>query len=67
VQYLDLGQPELNDLDKLHKMAQKRRVPSLRFGAWRDELTSGSVMCRFVRPLENAREVVNAYKRAIDS
>jgi hypothetical protein len=72
-QCLDLGQPELNDLDRLYALAQKRRIPLLRVSVGRDELTSGSVMRRFptgvsllypATSLEDAREVVQAYYQA---
>ena len=75
-QCLDLGQPELNDLDKLYALARERCIPLLRVSVGRDELTSGSVMRRFptgvsllypAKSLEDAHEVVHAYRNATDS
>lgn len=69
-QCLDLGQPELNDLDKLYALAQRRRIPLLRVSVKEEELTSGSVLRRFptgvsllhaAKSLDDARRIMHAY------
>jgi hypothetical protein len=73
VQCLDLGQPEMNDLDKLYALARERRIPLLRISVKEDELTSGSVLRRFptgvsllhpAKSVEEARRVMGAYLAA---
>jgi hypothetical protein len=73
-QCLDLGQPDLNDLDKLYALAQQRRIPLLRVSVKEAELTSGSVLRRFptgvsllhaVKSMEDARRIMNAYLDAV--
>jgi hypothetical protein len=72
-QCLDLGQPGLNDLDKLYAFARERRVPLLRVSVPEHELTSGSVLRRFptgvsllhnAPSLDDARRVMHAYLNA---
>ena len=69
-QCLDLGQPEMNDLDKLYALAQQRRIPLLRVSVKESELTSGSVLRRFptgvsllhaAKSMEDARRIMHAY------
>ena len=76
VQCLDLGQPEMNDLDKLYALAQERRISLLRISAKEDELTSGSVLRRFptgvsllhaAKSLDDARRIMDAYLNAAHS
>jgi hypothetical protein len=73
LQCLDLGQPHLNDLDRLYASARDRRVPLLRVAVSEDELTSGSVLRRFptgvsllhaAKSLEDARRIMDAYLQA---
>ncbi|HOX57594.1 MAG TPA: hypothetical protein P5205_12700 [Candidatus Paceibacterota bacterium] len=70
LQCLDLGQPEMNDLDKLYIQARERRVPLLRVTVQEGELTSGSVLRRFptgvsllhpAKSLADARRIMSAY------
>jgi hypothetical protein len=70
VQCLDIGQPEMNDLDKLYPLAQQRRIPLLRVSVKEDELTSGSVLRRFptgvsllhnASSMKDARRIMQAY------
>jgi hypothetical protein len=44
---LDLGQPELNDLDSLYALARARKVALIRVDVPEDELVSGRVRERF--------------------
>lgn len=69
-QCLDLGQPAMNDLDKLYALAQPRRIPLLRVSVTESELTSGSVLRRFptgvsllhaAGSIEDARRIMRAY------
>ncbi len=70
VQCLDLGQPDMNDLDKLYALARERRIPLLRVSVKETELTSGSVLRRFptgvsllhaAKSLEDARRIMADY------
>jgi hypothetical protein len=69
-QCLDLGQPNLNDLDKLYARARERCIPLLRVSVSEGELTSGSVLRRFptgvsllhpAKSLDDARRIMKAY------
>ena len=73
-QCLDLGQPEMNDLDKLYALARQRRIALLRVSVNENELTSGSVLRRFptgvsllhaAKSLEDARRIMHAYLKAV--
>jgi hypothetical protein len=73
LQCLDLGQPGMNDLDKLYTLARERRTPLLRVSVTEEELTSGSVLRRFptgvsllhsARSLDDARRIMRAYLAA---
>ena len=73
-QCLDLGQPDLNDLDKLYALAQPRRIPLLRVSVNESELTSGSVLRRFptgvsllhaAKSMPDARRIMEAYLHAV--
>jgi hypothetical protein len=75
VQCLDLGQPEMNDLDKIYALAQERRISLLRISVKESELTSGSVLRRFptgvsllhaAKSLEEARYIMHAYLDAAE-
>jgi len=72
-QCLDLGQPDLNDLDKLYDLARQRHIPLLRVTVKEEELTSGSVLRRFptgvsllhpTKSLADARRIMAAYLEA---
>jgi hypothetical protein len=72
-QCLDLGQPQLNNLDALYRLARERHVPLVRVSVSEAELTSGAVLKRFptgvslrhtVPSLNDARRVMAAYRRA---
>ena len=72
-QCLDLGQPEMNDLDQLYALARERRVPLLRISVQESELTSGAVRHRFptgvsllhaAKSVEDARRIMTAYLAA---
>lgn len=72
-QCLDLGQPHLNDLDRLYELVRERQVALLRLSVSEEELTSGSVLRRFptgaslvhaAPSLTDARRIMTAYRRA---
>ncbi|MBI9019158.1 MAG: hypothetical protein JEZ07_18055 [Phycisphaerae bacterium] len=44
---IDIGQPELNDLDKIYVLAQKHKVSLVRLSVPQEQLLDGSVMKRF--------------------
>jgi len=75
VQCLDLGQPELNDVDATYALARERKIPIVRVRAQEEELTSGSVMERFptgvslmheAQSLDHAERIMDAYRRAAE-
>lgn len=47
IQALDLGQPEMNDVDALYRQAAARRIPLVRMLVNREELESGAARRRF--------------------
>jgi len=47
IRCLDLGQPELNDIDALYAQMEKRRIPLARLKVSRRDLTTGRIMERF--------------------
>ena len=72
---LDLGQPELNDLDVLYALARRRRIPLIRLRVSEEELISGSVLRRFptgvslshtAKSIQDARRIMSAYLRAAE-
>jgi hypothetical protein len=72
---LDLGQPELNDIDAIYAKAKQRKIPILRISVTREELVTGRVMERFptgvslvhrCESLANARAVMAAYRNATE-
>ncbi len=78
---IDLGQPEMNDIDKLYARAAgygpggSRKTPIIRMRVDREELISGSVMRRFptgvslmhqAQSFDDAREIMAAYRRACE-
>ena len=74
-QCLDLGQPEMNDLDTIYHMARKRRIALLRLSVAEEELTSVRVLDRFptgvsllhgAASLQDARRIMSEYKAACE-
>ena len=72
VRGIDLGQPEMNDLDSLYAHARERRIPLIRMSVPEDELVSGRVLARFptgvtlrheAASLQDAARIMSAYKR----
>jgi hypothetical protein len=75
VQCLDLGQPEMNDLDGIYRLAEERRTALIRLSVQEEELTSGRVLDRFptgvsllygAASLQDSRRVVSQYKAACE-
>jgi hypothetical protein len=75
VQCLDLGQPEMNDLDHIYALAREQRIALLRVSVKEDELTSGSVLRRFptgvsllhpAKSIEDARRIMYSYLDAVE-
>jgi hypothetical protein len=69
IRSLDLGQPELNDLDAIYARAAVKQVPLIRLAVSEADLTSGSARKRFpagavlihrARDFEAARRVASA-------
>jgi hypothetical protein len=72
-QCLDVGQPHLNDLDRLYALARERRIPRLRLSVAEAELRSGRVLDRFptgvslshaADSIEDARGIMADYQAA---
>lgn len=72
---LDVGQPRMNDLDELYRLARPHRVALLRVSVSEDELTSGAVLGRFptgvsllhaASSVDEARRIMGAYRRSAD-
>ena len=78
---LDLGQPEMNDIDAIYAQAAAhgpgggRKTPIIRLRVAREELASGSVMHRFptggslmhqAQSFAEAQEIMAAYRRACE-
>ncbi|MBN1854326.1 MAG: hypothetical protein JW829_16470, partial [Pirellulales bacterium] len=70
---LDLGQPELNDMDKLYVHLERRRIPLTRMKVSRYDLATARIMDRFptgvsllyeADSLLDAKETMEAYIRA---
>jgi len=68
---IDLGQPEMNDLDAMYARAAERKVPIVRLRVPEDSLRSGAVLKRFptgaslmhaAQSLDHARDLMSAYK-----
>lgn len=73
VRCIDLGQPELNDIDALYLEARASKVPLVRVRVPEKQLLTGGVLDRFptgvtlvhhAESLEKARHIAQAYKRA---
>lgn len=73
---LDLGQPELNNVDDIYAKAQQRKIGLDRFRVPRHDLTSGLVVKRFptgvslvyeAESLEDAQSIMQHYLTATDN
>lgn len=73
---LDLGQSEMNDLDRLYPKLRKSRVPLTRVNVSRDDLATARIMERFPTGLalryhadsiRHANETLEAYRRSADA
>jgi hypothetical protein len=71
IRCLDLGQPELNDLDTIYAKAEQRKIGIDRVQVTREELVTGNVMKRFptgvslvhaAQSLPDARAIMDAYR-----
>ncbi len=69
---IDIGQPELNDIDHIYNIAQQRKIPLLRINGTAEELTSGKILKRFPTgaslhchsgSLEEASKLMDSYIR----
>ena len=75
IRCLDLGQPELNDVDKLYMQLKQCQVPLTRLKVSRDDLTTARIMARFPTGVSllyeadsvlDAKETIQAYLRATE-
>ena len=73
---IDLGQPEMNDIDSLYRKAAARKVALIRIRVSEEEITSGSVRRRFptgvslvhaAESVDEAKRIMGAYKNAGES
>ena len=73
IRCLDLGQPQLNDIDAIYAKARQRKIPVVRVRVTREELVTGRVVERFptgvslvhdAESLADAQAVMAAYCRA---
>ena len=73
IRCLDLGQPELNNVDRLYMQLKQRRIPLTRLKVSREDLTTGRIMERFETGVSllyeadsvlDAKETIEAYLRA---
>jgi len=71
---LDLGQSELNDVDRIYAQLEQRRIPLTRLKVSRDELVTGRIMKRFptgvsliyeAESLADARNTMRAWLHAV--
>lgn len=69
----NMGQPEMNDLDKTYRLARERKIALVQVSVSEEEITSGRVMERFstgislshtAPSLSDAQRIMDAYKRA---
>lgn len=70
---IDIGQPEMNNIDLLYRKSSARQVPLIRISVPRHELLDGSVLDRFptgvslvyrAQSLEDAKVTMDGYLRA---
>lgn len=75
IRCLDLGQPELNDIDGLYMQLKARRIPLTRVKVSRDDLTTARIMGRLPTGVSllyetdsvlDAKETMEAYLRATE-
>ena len=75
VRCVDLGQPELNDIDAIYAKAKPRKIPLVQISATREDLVTGRIMERFptgvslvhrCESLADARTVMAAYRNATE-
>lgn len=75
IKCIDLGQPEMNNVDAIYKKAQQYKIPLIRVQANEDELTSGHIVNRFptgvtlvhhTDSFEKARYIMETYKKAAE-
>ena len=75
IRCLDLGQPELNDIDGLYPQLKQRRIPLTRVKVSREDLTTARIMERFPTGVSllyeassvlDAKETMEAYLRATE-
>ena len=73
IRCLDLGQPELNNVDSLYMQLKQRRIPLTRLKVSKEDLTTGRIMERFRTGVSllyeadsvlDAKETIEAYLRA---
>jgi hypothetical protein len=71
IRSLDLGQPELNDLDAIYAGAKERKVPLIRMSVSEEELLTGRVLERFptgvtlkydAASIQDATRIMSAYR-----
>jgi hypothetical protein len=72
IRSLDLGQPELNDLDAIYARAEKRKIPVIRVSVPEEELLTGRVLERFptgvtlkydAASIQDAARIMSAYRK----
>lgn len=70
IRCLDLGQPEMNDVDKLYLQLKQRQIPIVRMNASREDLVTAQIMERFptgvtlryeADSILDAKEVMGSY------
>ena len=75
IRCIDLGQPEMNDLDRIYAAVRPQRVSLIRISVDKGELLSGGVMKRFptgasllyqAKSLSEAQQVMEAYRTATE-
>jgi len=73
---LDLGQPELNDIDRIYARARVKRIPLVRISVPEEDLVTGKVLDRFptgvtllhgARSLNDADRIMTAYCREAEN
>ena len=73
IRCLDLGQPELNDVDSIYMQLKQRRIPLTRLKVSKEDLATGRIMERFGTGISllyeadsvlDAKDTIEAYLRA---
>jgi len=71
---IDMGQPEMNDLDRVYRLLADRRIPLVRVRVPEEQLLSGQAHERFptgvtfmhaVPSIEHARRFIDAYRARV--